>query len=90
MNPKILTKRPWLRRFPILVYLLIICMAICAGCGFSSAGTLETGFYKDVIMLPNGQFIAKGKLSNKEAAEAGRAFKVEMDEKKKDQVISHN
>jgi len=86
MNPKILTKRPWLRRFPILVYLLIICMAICAGCGFSSAGTLETGFYKDVIMLPNGQFIAKGKLSNKEAAEAGRAFKVEMDEKKKDQV----
>lgn len=46
MNPKILTKRPWLRRFPILVYLLIICMAICAGCGFSSAGTLETGFTK--------------------------------------------
>lgn len=56
-----------------------------SGCG-SDDGKLHDGYYREVVMQANGQFIGKGKLSESEAAKAGDIYKVEMSKDNKDQV----
>ena len=47
---------------------------------------LHDGYYREIAMTANGEFIPKGKLSDSEVQKAGLVYKVEMDKEKKDQV----
>jgi len=66
-----------------LCALMLATTALLAGCG--SSNTLQSGYYRQIIMQPNGEFIVKGKLSDSEAKKAGISFKVDIDEVNKGQ-----
>lgn len=77
-----------MKRNPIVIFLMsVLCVMTLAfsGCG-SDDGKLHDGYYREVVMQANGQFIGKGKLSESDAAKAGIAYKVEMNKDHKDQV----
>lgn len=78
-----------MRKNPILIFLMsILCVMTLAfaGCGDGADGKLHDGYYREVIMQPNGEFIGKGKLSESDVAKTGIAYKVEMSKDNKDQV----
>ena len=77
-----------MKRNPIVIFLMsVLCVMTLAfsGCG-SDDGKLHDGYYRDVVMQANGEFIGKGKLSESEATKAGNIYKVEMSKDNKDQV----
>ena len=81
-----------------LILLLASCL-ILAGCGggsfslLSSSGAellpLESaGYYTRILMTPNGEFLAGGKVSEDKVKEAGFVYKVEMGANKKLEKIT--
>jgi len=46
-------------------------------------GEIEAGYYKNIIMQPNGEFIVSGRIDEKKAAGSGLVYKVEMNNQKK-------
>ena len=85
-----------MQRKHIVLSLLLICIAIiCIGCGSSKSSKSnsydvisEPGFYKDVLMMPNGKFIARHKLTEEEANNIGRVYKVDFNDDKKLEKIT--
>lgn len=66
---------------------LFVIMLVCVGCsGTQDDGKLHEGYYREMAMKANGEFVPQGKLSDSEAAKAGIVYKVEMDKEHKDQV----
>ena len=62
-------------------------LLLCVGCSMGADdGKLHDGYYREIAMTANGEFIPKGKLSDSEVQKAGLVYKVEMDKEKKDQV----
>lgn len=51
-----------------------------SGCSFfgSDSGKLKEGFYREIIMEPNGHLIGKLPISDSEAKKGGLSYKVEM------------
>lgn len=63
----------------------LISMFFISGCAlnfFGGSDELQAGYYKEVVMQPNGKFIGKDKIDDKKAAESGLVYKVEMNEQK--------
>ncbi len=83
-----------------LIFLLILCClsVTLIGCGNDSAQGPSTsndytaittaGFYKDVRMQPNGEFIARQKISEDEAKNSGTVFKVDFNDNKQLEKIT--
>jgi len=70
----------------VLCAVAVCLLLVCFGCaGGSDDGKLHEGFYRDMTMTANGTFLPQGKLSEKEAMNAGVVYKVEMDKEHKDQ-----
>ena len=56
---------------------------------FDFAPVKEAGYYLDLSVMPNGEFLVRGKIKDEEADKSGRVYKVEMnDNKKVSQIIS--
>lgn len=79
---------PRVPRARALVGLLaLFLLVLCCGCSMGADdGKLHDGYYREIVMSANGEFLPKGKLSESEAKKAGLVYKVEMDQDKKDQV----
>ena len=71
----------------INVFILgVFVSVVVGGCSFSflgSADELQPGYYKQIVMQPNGKFITKEKISEKQALSSGLVYKVEFNEQKK-------
>ncbi len=67
----------------LLFWGCIITMLVISGCALNASDELQAGYYKNIVMQPNGAFIAKNKIDDKKAAESGLVFKVEMNDQKK-------
>ena len=67
------------------LFCLLIAMMLVAGCKFPWNGQdkgLDAGYYKQVYLLPHGQFVGIEKLKA-DAVSKGLVYKVEMDEMKR-------
>jgi len=74
------------KRLILIVLGCLISMLFINGCAFNFFGDsdeLQAGYYKTMVMQPNGNFIGKDKIDDKKAAESGLVYKVEMNEQKK-------
>ncbi len=74
------------QRIVLLVLGCLVSMLLISGCSsnvFGDSGELQAGYYKQMIMQPNGNFIGKDKVDDKKAASSGLVYKVEMNEQKK-------
>ena len=59
---------------------------LVGGCSFSFLGMedeLQAGYYKQIVMQPNGKFIGRDKISEKQALSSGLVYKVDFNEQKK-------
>ena len=70
------------KRVILLVLGCLFSILFISGCAGDS-GELQAGYYKKIVMQPNGNFIGKDKIDDKKAAESGLVYKVEMNEQKK-------
>lgn len=71
----------------LLFFLLVIFMLLIIGCGRSASGDrIGDGFYRNLTMTPNGEFIVSDKIPDAQAEKAGYAYHVEMDKEHKDQI----
>lgn len=74
------------QRIGLLILGCFMTTFLLSGCGsniLTDSDELQAGYYKQLVMKPNGEFIAKDKLNEKKAAESGLVYKVEMNEQKK-------
>lgn len=78
------------KRLFVALFVLVSCLML-GGCGkignlFNTVGYVpleSAGYYSDVLMTPNGEFWARGKVDDEEAAESGLVFKVELSRNRK-------
>lgn len=89
-----------MRKQNLILILMLVCLSISLiGCGTENSRSSSNlskdyevissaGFYKDVRMQPNGEFIARQKLSEEEAANSGTVFKVDFNDNKKMEKIT--
>lgn len=61
----------------------VLFMSGCASSFFGDSDELQVGYYKEIVMQPNGTFVGKNKIDDKKAPESGLVYKVEMNEQKK-------
>jgi len=74
------------QRIVLLVLGCLVSMFLISGCSsnvFGGSDELQAGYYKQMIMQPNGIFIGKEKIDEKKATSSGLVYKVEMNEQKK-------
>lgn len=56
---------------------------------YDFAPVKKAGYYSDLRVMPNGEFLVRGKLKDEEAEKSGLAYKVEMNDNKQiSQIIS--
>lgn len=84
----------------VLLLLSLFCFGLlvvgCGGAGGIGGGGTQTGFdvikeagyYQEVIMQPNGEFLARYKVVDAEAASAGQVYKVDFNGDKKIEKIT--
>ena len=85
-----------MRKFHVLFVVAILCLSVVfTGCGSNSSSKLSdyetitsSGFYKDVRMQPNGEFIAKQKINEAESETSGVVYKVDFNSDKKLEKIT--
>ena len=68
-----------------IIFLALLCLTsilLLSGCSGGS-DELQAGYYGQMVMQPNGNFIGKDKIDDKKAATSGLVYKVEMNEQKK-------
>lgn len=73
-----------------VVFCILCCMCtgilLFTGCSnplTGKDGEVEAGYYKNIVMQPNGEFIAQNKIDDKKAADSGLLYKVEQNDQKK-------
>jgi len=84
----------------ILMLLSLLCLGIlsagCGGTGGIGGGSTqavfdvikEPGYYQDVIMQPNGEFLARYKVDDAQASSSGQIYKVDFNGDKKIEKIT--
>ena len=73
------------KKIVLFVFLCLISMLLISGCSGDTAGgdELKAGYYKRMVMQPNGIFIGIDKIDDKKATSSGLAYKVKMNEQRK-------
>ena|GEM_PF-3906163 len=66
-----------------------LCSLMLAGCGTGS-DKVSTGYYKNVAIKPNGEFVIKDRVDDSKAKKGGIFYYVEMgkDDATKDKIVS--
>lgn len=84
-----------MKRIVVLLSIVVYCIALW-GCGTDNgtgnkmvnsskndfASVKAAGYYSDLRVMPNGEFLVHGQLKDEDAGKSGLVYKVEMNEKK--------
>ena len=87
------------KRMCKLLFILagMFCLALLTACSGPAAGKndavgfdviREPGYYQEVIMQPNGEFLARYKVDDAQAASSGQVYKVDFNADKKLEKIT--
>lgn len=70
-----------------MVFVVVAMTILLSGCS-NTSNVLENGYYKGIIVKPNGEFIGVDKISDKKMADDRFVYKVEMNKDNKVEKIS--
>lgn len=81
-----------MKKILLTIFSIMLGISIFSGCGGGAADKFgstngytiakDAGYYKDLVLMPNGEFLVKDKISEADAASGGVVYKVDLNDNK--------